>query len=94
MDSKKHERYIADWIGRPWELPSRNEDEEAEGEEEDVGATKASSEDNSHINEYVEGKEFDWEDDREDTGLSDEKKRGKRFIEARRRIVIIVFVIL
>ena len=73
MDSEKRDRDIADWIGLPRKPPSRNEDEEAEGEEEDVGATLASTEDNSPIDKYEEGCEFDWEDDREVTGLSDEK---------------------
>ena len=43
LDREKRERDIADWIGRPREPPSRNEDEEAEGKEEDVGATQAST---------------------------------------------------
>ena len=51
----------------------RNEDEEAEDEEEDFGATQASTEYNSPIDEYEEGCEYDREDDREDTRLSDEK---------------------
>ena len=92
MDSKKRERDIADWIGRPYKPPSRNEDEEAEGKEEDVGATQASTEDKSLIKEYEEGREFDWEDDRKDTGLWDEKKRGRSFIESRRQIVVVGFV--
>ena len=74
LDREKRERDIADWIGRPVEPPSRNEDEEAEGEEEDVGATQASKEDNTPIDKYDGGREFEWEEDREDTVLSDEKK--------------------
>ena len=70
MDSEKRKRDSTDWIGRPCKPPSRNEDEEAEGEEEDVGSTQASREDNSPIDEYKEGHEFDWEDDREDNLLS------------------------
>ena len=70
MDIEKRERDIADWIGRPREPPLRIEDMEAEGEKDDVGATQASTEDNSYIEEYEEGREFDWEDDREDTVLS------------------------
>ena len=42
-DSKKRERDIADWIFRPREPPSSNKYEEAEGEEEDVGYTQAST---------------------------------------------------
>ena len=61
------------WIGRPRKPPSRNEDKESEGEEEDFGATQASKEDNSPIDEYEEGCDYDQEDDRKDTGLSDEK---------------------
>ena len=52
LDSKKSERQITDWIGRPCEPPSRNEYKEAEGKEENVGATKSSTEDNSPIDEY------------------------------------------
>ena len=55
-DSKKCKRDIADWIGRYHKPPSRNEDEEAEGEEEDVGATQSSTEDNSPIEKYEEGR--------------------------------------
>ena len=43
LDSKKREREIADWIGRPRKSPSSNEDEESEGKEEDVGSTQAST---------------------------------------------------
>ena len=49
LDSKKRERDIADWISQPREPPSINEDKEGEGEEEDVGATQDSTEDNSPI---------------------------------------------
>ena len=44
LDNEKCERDIADWIGQPCKPPSSNEDEEAEGDEEDVGATQASIE--------------------------------------------------
>ena len=48
-DSEKRKRDIVDWIGRPRKPLSRNEDEEAEGEEENFSATQASTEDNSHV---------------------------------------------
>ena len=51
LDSKKLERDIADWIGRPREPPLRNEDEEAEGKGEDIGTTQASTEESSPIDE-------------------------------------------
>ena len=93
LDSKKRKRDITEWIGRPRKPPSSNEDEEAEGEEEEVGATQATIEENSPINKYEEGREYDKEDDREDTVLSDAKKhRGRSFIEARRRIFFFGFV--
>ena len=60
LDSKNHERDIADWIGRPREPLLRNEDKEDESEEEDVGATQASTEDNHPINKYEEGRDFEW----------------------------------
>ena len=69
LDSEKRQRDIEDWISRPREPPLRNKDEEAKVEEEDVGATQASTEDNSPIDEYEEGCEFNWEDNREDTML-------------------------
>ena len=69
LDSEKRERDITDWIGRPREPPSSNEDEEAEGEEEYVGATQASTEDNSPIDEYEEGCEYGQEYNCEDTRL-------------------------
>ena len=47
---KKCERDIADWIVRPWEPPSSNEDREAADKEEDAGATQASTKGNSPIN--------------------------------------------
>ena len=43
LDSKKRKRDIADWIIRPRKSPSRNEVEETECKEEDVGATQAST---------------------------------------------------
>ena len=52
MVSEKRKRDIAYWIGRPSKPPLRNKDNEAEGEEEDVGDTQASTEDNSPINKY------------------------------------------
>ena len=59
MDSKKHERDIADWIGQPHETPSRNKAEEAEGKEEYVGSTQALTEDKSLIDEYKKVRDFD-----------------------------------
>ena len=49
-DSEKRERDIADWIVRPRKPPLRTEDEGAEGKEEDVGTTQASTEDISPVN--------------------------------------------
>ena len=49
LDNEKRQRDIADWISQPREPPSINEDKEGEGEEEDVGATQDSTEDNSPI---------------------------------------------
>ena len=72
-DSKKRERDIAEWICRPHKPSSSNEDDEAEGKEEDFDATQASTEYNYHINKYKEGCEYDMEDDRKDTVLSDAK---------------------
>ena len=51
-DSEKRKRDIADWIGGPCKTPSSNKDKESEGEEEDVSATQASTEENYSINEY------------------------------------------
>ena len=50
-----------------------NKDKEDDGEEEDVGATQASIEDNSPIDKYEKGHKYNREGDREDTILSDEK---------------------
>ena len=47
-------------IGRPQEPPSRNEDDEAKGKEEDVGDTQSSTEDNYPIDKDEEGCEFYW----------------------------------
>ena len=73
MDSEKRKRDIAEWISRPHKPPSSNEDEEAEGEEIDVSATQASTKDNSLIKKYNENREYDREDDRKDTELSNTK---------------------
>ena len=51
MGSQNRKREIADWIDQPRVPPLRNEEEESEGKEEDVSATKSSTEDNSPINE-------------------------------------------
>ena len=50
-----------------------NKNKEVDGEEEDVGATQASIEDNSPIKEYEKGCEYYREDDPKDTGLPYEK---------------------
>ena len=73
MGSEKLKRDIAEWIGRPRKLPSSNKDEEAEGKKEDVGATQASTEDKSPIVEYEESREYEREDNRKDTMLSNAK---------------------
>ena len=39
-DSEQREIDIAEWMGWPQKLPSRNEDEEAEKKEEDIGSTQ------------------------------------------------------
>ena len=78
MDIEKRKRDIEDWIGRPCENPSSNKDEEAEGKEEDVSTPQASTEDNSPIDEYEEGLDYDREDDHEDTRLLDEKNPRKK----------------
>ena len=51
LESKKRRRDIMDSIGRLRKHPSRNKDDKAEGEEEDVIANQASTEDNSPIDE-------------------------------------------
>ena len=43
LDIEKRERGIAKWIGRPRKPLLSNEDMEAEGEEEYVGSTQAST---------------------------------------------------
>ena len=52
LDSKKRERDIAYWIGRPCKPPLSNEDKEDEGRKRDVGSTQASTDYNSPIDEY------------------------------------------
>ena len=73
LDSEQRERDIADWISRPHEPPLSNKYKEAEIKEEDVGATQDSTEENSPIDKYEECCEYDQEDNRIDTRLSDEK---------------------
>ena len=73
LDSNKHERDIAEWTGRPRNPSSSNEEEGAEGKEEDVGVAQSSTEDNSPIDEEYKDCEYDQEDDRKDTVLSDSK---------------------
>ena len=65
MESKKREKYIAEWIGRPLKPPLHNEDDENEDKEEDVGAPLASTEDSSLVDRGNKGRE----DDREDNGI-------------------------
>ena len=50
LDIKKRKRDIAEWVVQPRKLPFSNEDKEAEGREEEVGPTQASTEYNSPIN--------------------------------------------
>ena len=69
LDSQKCEREIVEWISRPRKPPSSNEYNEAEGEEEDVGATQYSADDNSQVDEYGEGCEYNQEDNRKDIVL-------------------------
>ena len=63
MESKKRNKSIAEWIGRPFKSPSRNKDEEDKDGGEDVGAPLASTEDGYPSYKDVEGPEDDWEDD-------------------------------
>ena len=73
MDNDESERDTVECIGRLQRLPSSNKDEESEVKEEDVGATQASTEYNSPIDEYEEGREYNQEDSRKDTVLSNAK---------------------
>ena len=74
-------------------MPLRNEDEEDEDKEEDFSAPLASTEDGSPGDKDDGGCEYDQEDDRKDTVLYDSKiQRRRRFIGARRRIVVVGFV--
>ena len=70
-DREKHERDIVERISQPLKPPSINKDEEDEGQEEDVGATLASTEDTPPVDKDDEGNEDNKEDDYEDTVLSD-----------------------
>ena len=63
LESKKRDKSIAEWIGRPFKPPSRNEDEEDEEKEEYVGAPLDSTEDRSPGTKYDEGCEDDWDKD-------------------------------
>ena len=63
MESKKRNKVIAEWIGRPFKPPSRNEDKEDEEKEEYVGAPLDSTEDRSPGTKYDEGCEDDWDKD-------------------------------
>ena len=59
LGKEKRKRDIADWIGRPCKPPSSNKYEEAESEEEYVGATQSSTEDKSLIEKNKEVREYD-----------------------------------
>ena len=48
-DSEKRDRDITDWIVEPYKPPSSSKNEKAEGKEEDVSATQASTGDKSSI---------------------------------------------
>ena len=71
MEIEKREKDIVELIGRPLKRPSRNGDKE---EEEDVGATIASTYDRSPVEKDDESHGDDWEDDREDTVLYNAKE--------------------
>ena len=74
---KKRERDIAYWIDRPRKPPSSNKYEEAEGKEEDVGATQDSTEDNYPIGKYEEGRGYYQGNDRKDTVVLDTKNTNE-----------------
>ena len=65
MESKKREKYITEWIGRPLKPPSCNKEEEDEDEEESSGAPLSSTENGSPGDKDDEG----CEDHREDNGI-------------------------
>ena len=73
LDSNKRDKDIKDWI--VWlRIPlTRNKDEKADAKEEEVCATQSLTEDNSPINEYEGGREYELEYVRKDTVLSDVK---------------------
>ena len=77
MESKKRNKVIAEWIGRPFKPPSRNEDKEDEEKEEYVGAPLDSTEDGPPGNKENKSRGYDREDegiyDRKDTVLYDAK---------------------
>ena len=77
MESKKRDRSIAGWIGRPFKPPLRNEDEEDENEEEYSVAPLSSTKDGSPRDKANEGrKEYQKDNsiyDRKDTVLYDVK---------------------
>ena len=52
LDREKNERDVAEWTVGTHKPLSINQYKEAEGKEEEVGATQVSIEDNSPINEY------------------------------------------
>ena len=57
LESKERDKSIAEWIGRPFKLPSRNEDEEDYDKEEGVSAPLASIEDDPPGDKDNEGRE-------------------------------------
>ena len=56
LEIKKCKKAIAEWIGRPFKPPARNEDEEDEDKEENVGAPLDSTKDSSPRDEDDEGR--------------------------------------
>ena len=56
MEKDNCKRDIVEWISRLRKPPSINKDKEAEGKEEYLGATQASTKENSSIKKYEEGR--------------------------------------
>ena len=63
LESKKQDKAIAEWIGRPFKTPLRNKNEEDNENEEDVGDPLASTEDGYPGNKDNESREDNWEED-------------------------------
>ena len=72
MESEKRKKSFAGWIGGPVKMHLSKE-----GEEEDVSAPLASTEDGYTIYRDNEGREDEREDDHEDTVLYDDKYNGE-----------------